>query len=120
MITHKEDVPVRVIEGLHGGKGRMIARDFLDLEKSNGAGRLFSVSTLEEGSNIPWHVHDGDSEMFYILEGLAKVTDGDGTDHVLEPGEVAFCRDGEGHAIEAFEGPVTYIAVILFTKQQEV
>jgi len=118
MIIRKNEVPQRTIKGLHGGTGRMIARDFLDKEKSKGMGRLFSVSTLEKGSDIPWHEHHGDSELFYILRGRAKVTDGDRREHILEPGDVAHCLDGEGHAIESYQGPVDYIAMILYTEQQ--
>ena len=120
MIILKNEVPVRTVTGLHGGKGNMIARDFLDFEKSKGAGRLFGVCTLEEGADIPWHKHDGDCEVFYILDGEAKLIDGDRSEHILKPGDVAHCLDGEGHSIKAFNGPVSYIAIILYTKQQEI
>ena len=120
MIILKDDVPVKTVTGLHGGEGRLISRNFLDLEKSLGAGRVFSVSTLEEGASVAWHIHSGDSETFYVLKGAARVADGDGSLHILNPGDVAFCPDGEGHSIEAEGGPVEYISIILFTKQQEV
>ena len=119
MITRREDVPEKVVTGLHGGRGELHSRNFLSQEDSNGMGRVFSVSTLEAGGLVAWHEHHGDSELFYILRGEPLVLDENKEEHRLKPGDVMLCRDGEGHSIEAVSGPVDYISIILFTEQQK-
>lgn len=78
--------------------------------------RVFAHTTVYPGSAIGYHVHTNESETYYILKGTARFND-NGTEHILCPGDVAFTGSGDGHGIEALEGPVEMIALILYEKE---
>ena len=78
--------------------------------------RVFAHTTVYPGSAIGYHVHTNESETYYILKGTARFND-NGTEHILCPGDVAFTGSGDGHGIEALEGPVEMIALILFENE---
>lgn len=119
MIIRHTDLKVDVHEEFRGGKGSVTMEHFLDQAKANGTGRLFAKSSIPPGSSVGLHKHEGDCEVYYILEGKALVND-NGTEVELGPGDCNFCPDGGSHAIENIgSGTLTYIALILFTKQKE-
>ncbi len=77
-------------------------------------GRVFAHTTVYPGSAIGYHIHDGDSETYYILSGTARYND-NGAITMLSAGDVAYTAPGEGHGIEAVgEEPVEMIALILY------
>jgi mannose-6-phosphate isomerase-like protein (cupin superfamily) len=91
---------------------------FMDQAMARGAGRLFAKCTLPPGASVGLHKHEGDSEIYYILEGKALVND-NGEEVLLGPGDCNFCPDGSSHAIENIgDSDISYIAVILFAKQK--
>ncbi len=67
-------------------------------EELNGKGRLFSHIRLNPGSSIGYHVHEGDTELFYFLSGTGVYCD-NGTDVKVGPGDVAICEAGHGHGV---------------------
>ncbi len=85
-------------------------------EELNGAGRLFSHIVLENGSEVGWHVHKGDTETYYVLCGRALYND-NGTLVEIGPGDVTQVYSGEGHYVRAIsDEPLEMIALILFDK----
>ena len=52
--------------------------------------------TVRAGEGSPWHVHRGEDEWFYVLEGEFTVWVGD-TKHSLTPGSFAFGPRGVPH-----------------------
>src|SRR6476646_1287189 len=52
--------------------------------------------TVRAGEGSPWHVHRGEDEWFYVLEGEFTVWVGD-TKHSLTPGSFAFGPKGVPH-----------------------
>lgn len=102
-----------------GGKGTVVLEHFMDMQMANGAGRLFSKSILPPGASVGVHKHEGDFEVYYILEGKALVND-NGVEVELGPGDINYCADGDSHGIENIGATdLTYIAIILFTTQKE-
>ncbi len=119
MIRKKSEVKVDVHKDFRGGKGEVRFDHFMDIDMAQGAGRLFVKTTIPPGASVGIHKHEGDSEVYYILDGKAKLHD-NGVDLEVGPGDVNFCPDGGCHGIENIgSGDLTYIAVILFTKQKE-
>ncbi|MDR1798213.1 MAG: cupin domain-containing protein [Clostridiales Family XIII bacterium] len=117
MIKKKETLEVVVHENMRGGNGRIEQRLFLTEQEAGGAGRLFCEMTIAPGNSIGRHEHKGENETFYIIEGKAKLTDADGSEHILGPGDAQHCADGEGHSVENVgDGPLRLIALILYTK----
>lgn len=103
-----------------GGTGEILVRHLLTgADEMYQAGRLFGHTTIYPGSAIGYHVHQSESETYYILSGTAKYSD-NGTIRILRAGDVAFTGAGEGHGIEALGNePVELIALILYDKRDK-
>ncbi len=115
MIKRSHELKVDVHKEFLGGKGTLTNTHFINQEDAAGKGRLFVKSMLTPGSSIGPHTHKGDFETYYILSGRALVTDNDGTQHILEAGDVMFTQNGESHSIEnCGDVNLEYIAIILF------
>lgn len=79
-----------------------------------GKGRVFCHTTVHPGAGIGYHIHNGESETYYILKGSGSFND-NGKITMVGPGDVLFTGDGEGHGIEASQGePIEMIALILY------
>ena len=99
---------------MRGGQGEVRIRNVLTEAELNGKGRLFGTITLEPGCSIGYHKHEGDSEIFYVLEGTPTYNDG-GTEHVVAPGDVLICPDGTGHSLaNPTDKKVVVMAVIVY------
>lgn len=99
---------------MRGGQGDVKIRNVLTTAEMNGKGRLFGTITLEPGCSIGYHVHEGDSEIFYVLEGAPVYNDG-GTERQVAPGDVLICPEGTGHALSnPTEKTVVVMALIVY------
>ena len=115
MIRRKKDRMESAVPQMRGGKGTTLVSKFLTEDESHGTGKNFSVNTLESGASIGWHQHTGEYEIYLVLEGEAVVTDNSGTRHVLMPGDMMLCDDGESHSIEnQGSAPVRFLSLILY------
>ena len=94
---------------MRGGEGDVRIRNVLTEAELNGKGRLFGTITLEPGCSIGYHVHEGDSEIFYVLEGTPVYNDG-GAERQVSPGDVLICPEGTGHALS---NPTEKTAVVM-------
>ncbi|MDY0236009.1 MAG: cupin domain-containing protein [Gudongella sp.] len=114
MIRRNNEYKVERIESLKGGKGHITVVNFFEPEDFLGKGRLYGKSIIEPGNSIGYHTHEGDQEAYFIVKGKALYNE-NGEDSVLEPGDLAICRDGESHSIEAAPGEnLEYIMLILY------
>jgi len=99
MIKTAGQQTVRVAENLRGGDGAVTFHEFLSAKESFGTGRLFSKSVLTPGSSIGAHSHDGEFEIYYILSGVADVTE-DGKVCQLHEGDMHVCPSGHTHSVK--------------------
>ena len=84
-------------------------------DELNGHGSMYAMCRLKPGSSIGWHQHTGEFEIYLILEGEAVVTDQERRQHLLKPGDMMLCDDGESHAIEnRGDAPVSFLSLILY------
>lgn len=114
MIRRINDYKVEKIEGLKDGKGYVTVINFFEIEDFLGKGRLYGKSIIKPGHSIGYHKHEGDQEAYFILKGKALYNE-NGNETILEPGDLAICRDGEYHSIEsAGEEDLEYIMLILY------
>ena len=51
-----------------------------------------------EGDKVPWHTHDQEDEMFFVLEGILDVYETDKT-VMLQPGEFIIVQRGVVHRV---------------------
>ena len=100
------------------GTGEILVRSLLNGEdEMYKTGRVFGHTTVYPGSAIGYHIHNGESETYYILSGTAKYND-NGVIKTVTAGDVTFTGSGEGHGIEAIGNePVELIALILYDKR---
>lgn len=85
-------------ENMRGGNGTVEITNFATPAELNDKGRLFANITLRPGCSIGYHVHEKDSELFYLMKGTALYND-NGVEHSLSAGDVMICPAGTGHAI---------------------
>ena len=116
MVRRANELGVTLEPHLKGGKGTTRVVNILEKDRMFGTGRLFGVSIIPVGGSIGQHTHSGDFETYYILKGKAKVND-NGTEYILEPGDMTQCKDGDFHAIENIgDCDLEYIAVITYSE----
>ena len=115
MIRKKDECTVEYREHMRDGDGTVEIANFINSpEELNGKGRLFARMTLTPGTGIGYHVHENDSEIFYILEGTAEYND-NGTLTEVHAGDVTLCPAGTGHGnIHKGTETVNLVAVILY------
>lgn len=92
----------------------MMYRILSGADEMYGKGRVFNHVVLEPGCEIGWHVHHGDGETYYILKGRGQYSN-NGQLITVEPGDVTFVDDGEGHSLlNTGDEPLEAIALILY------
>jgi len=116
VITRRIDMLVTEHAERFGGKGILRNTHFLHQNDAYGTGRLFSKSALAPGCSVGWHKHEGECEVYFVLSGVAKVSD-NGQEQILYPGDALLTKNGESHFIEnAGDEDLEYIALILYDK----
>ena len=97
MITRKNEQKISIREYMRGGKKHVKLAALSNQLPENA--RLFSVLTLIPGASIGYHEHEGETEMFYFLEGCGRVRDDDKYFDV-NSGDSMATFSGHGHAVE--------------------
>ena len=115
MIRRANECSVKVNENMRGGDGSVKLTSLISSpEELLDKGRLFSVITLEPGCSIGFHVHEKESELFYIVKGTADYNDGDGEIKV-SAGDVTIVEPGNGHGIaNRTNETCEFVALILY------
>ena len=113
MVRKSDERKLEIRHEMRGGKGdvEMFASFTPDEIKSNV--RVCSLIVLNEGCSIGTHVHEGEDEIFYILEGTGKVND-NGTDVIVTAGDSVLTGNGASHGIENIgTTPLKLFAVVI-------
>jgi len=114
MIKRKASYPIKRNEKMRGGEGIVTLESLLEPAELYEKGRLFSKVTLDPGSSIGYHVHEGEMEAFYIISGEAEMSD-NGETVTLQAGDTTLAMSGEGHSLKnKGKEPLELIALILF------
>ena len=85
-------------ENMRGGNGTVEITNFVTPAELNDKGRMFANITLKPGCGIGFHVHEGESELFYLMKGEVLYND-NGVEQVLSAGDVMICPAGTGHGV---------------------
>lgn len=115
MIRRSNERTIERKESLFGGEGTVTVRSLLNGENEMyGKGRVFAHSTLQPGCSIGFHIHNNESETYYIYSGTGEFND-NGTVKTVRAGDVTFTGAGEGHGIKnTGTEPLEFIALILY------
>lgn len=112
MIRKASEMAVTDRESMRGGAGTTEILHIVDPDELNHA-RLFSKITLPVGASIGEHIHEKETEYYYILEGTGIVGEAEG-ETVVTPGDVVITGDGASHSIRnTGDIPLRFLAVIL-------
>ena len=114
MVKRKESYTAERVERMRDGDGAVIIERLLTPEELYEKGRLYATLTLEPGSSIGYHIHEGEMESFYVVCGKAEYIDGDKT-VTLMPGDTTLTRSGEGHSVKSIgDTALVVVAQILY------
>ena len=92
MIIDFKQVEETVMKNFKGGKGEVIGRMFFD-----GTNRIM-LAKVEKGSSIGYHKHETNSEIIYVLEGVATMNI-EGVTEYVKAGEVHYCKKDLSHGL---------------------
>jgi mannose-6-phosphate isomerase-like protein (cupin superfamily) len=113
-LTKDGEREVKSVERLRGGAGHVLMENLLDQEGLDKAGRLFAKLTLKPGCEVGHHEHHDEIEAYYILSGTGMYED-NGKAMDVEPGDVLFCDNGQGHGIKNVgTEDLVFIALVLY------
>ncbi len=111
MVTFGRDMKSETREKMRGGTGS--ARLTALSQELPGKMRLFSQITLAPGSSIGYHVHEGETELFYFVKGAGRVMD-DGEPVDVKAGDCMSTPSGHGHSVENTGGEdLVFVAAIV-------
>ena len=97
------------------GKGgiKLALSDLKDFPGINEKLGMFSLAEIGEGEMVDFHLHGGDAELYYILEGKGLYDD-NGEKVEVEAGTVTYTPNGCGHSLKNIgEGMLKFIALII-------
>lgn len=115
MVRRKNEVQIDTKSAMRGGQGDIVLHHIANgAQELNGKGRLFSKFVIQPGDSIGFHIHEKESEAYYILSGQAEYSD-NGTMTQVGAGDVLYTPPGEGHSIQnTGQKPLEFIALILY------
>ena len=115
MVKGKAEVTAVRKPSPFNGRGETTVRELLDgPDQMYGKGRVFVHTTVYPGSELGYHVHQDESETYYILSGVGQFND-NGVMREVKAGDVTFTGAGEGHGLaNTGDEPIEMIALILY------
>jgi mannose-6-phosphate isomerase-like protein (cupin superfamily) len=111
LIRGPRTTPTHENHGVHDGEGYAIARRLFTRADFKSNLFFFTESTLQPGSSYGDHLHRGDEEVYYIVEGhgLMQV---DGEEREVGPGDAILTPSGSHHSLSNTGGGVLKVLVI--------
>ena len=113
VVIKSSDTIKSISENPRGGAGIVINNRYLDsAELDNNLTGLY-LNELEVGSEIGYHEHFGEEEIYYIVDGNGIITDNDKKIEI-KAGDVIYTKSGEGHGmINTGDKPLKFLAFIV-------
>lgn len=112
MVKSAKEFTTEKRPSMRGGDGTVEITSMTTREELNGKGRLFANITLKPGCSIGEHVHENESELFYIMSGSAVYND-NGTAVEVARGDVCICSPGQRHSIANNTDGITEIFALI-------
>jgi len=114
MVKKKGSYAPERVDNMRSGDGFVTVERLLTPEELYDKGRLYAILTLEPGSSIGFHLHEGEMESFYVVGGKAEYLDGDET-VTLTPGDTTLTLSGDGHSVRSIgDTALVLVAQILY------
>jgi len=112
MIISKENLKITTEENSNGIT-KMYLSNLADFKAKSEKLRTFALAELKPGEEVEFHIHEGESEQYYIISGKGEYND-NGLLSEINPGSVTFTPSGSGHGIKnTGDEMLTFIALII-------
>lgn len=100
-------------EGIAGGQGPARMDYWLAGSELAPNANMMATVTLEPGSSVGIHAHEGEAEIYRIISG-SGIYDDNGTPKEVGPGFVTICYHGEQHGLKnTGDTPLVFDAIII-------
>lgn len=106
-------------ENVFGGEGVILFEYLLEEEQLKGMCRLYAKITMKPGSSLGYHVHEGESETYYILSGTGTYLNTKKEETEVYRGDVTYTSSGEGHGIKNTGNEnLVFMALIIYDEKR--
>lgn len=96
------------------GRVKLFLSNLADFEGKNQKLRTFALAVLKPGEEVEFHIHEGESESYYIISGKGLYND-NGDIIEVKPGMVTYTPSGTGHGIKNTGSEnLEFVALILY------
>ncbi|MBO5689190.1 MAG: cupin domain-containing protein [Lentisphaeria bacterium] len=101
---------------MRGGTGTVKIEHLLDeAGELRGLNRLFGRLTLDPGTSIGFHNHEGEAEVFVVISGTGEIDD-NGVKSAVSAGDTILTGFGAGHGV-ACTGSEPLVLLAVITKE---
>lgn len=91
----------------------MYLADLADFDGRNPKVKTFAHITLKSGEEVAFHIHENESESYYILKGNGVYSD-NGKETEIISGTATFTPSGSGHGMKnTSDEDLEFIALII-------
>lgn len=113
MVVKKEYTTKIVTDTPRGGKGTIEGYRYLDSHELTNSLKGFYINELLPDSEVGFHNHIEDEEIYLVLDGEGIVND-NGVEEKVEAGDLIYTKKGEGHALKnTGTKPLKFVAFIV-------
>lgn len=103
----------RVAENVKGGVGTIEFYDILSADELLGHGTMYAEVHIKPHSTLGFHIHETNTEPYYIIGGKGIFVDNDKSRTEVGPGDCCIIKVGEGHAMEnPYDEDLVFMALI--------
>lgn len=99
MIKDLKNIKAVTYENLHGGRGKVHISHWIDPMDDFKGLDVFAEVILEVGASIGYHIHEQDSEAYFILNGQAIFIDHGKVERTVNQGDLCIITKNQGHGI---------------------
>jgi mannose-6-phosphate isomerase-like protein (cupin superfamily) len=113
VIVQKSEIIANNYINFKDGKGKVVIKPLAPKQFMKSESRLIAEISLEPDASIGGHVHTGERELFYFIEGEGEVIDENETKKV-KAGDVLVTPEGMEHGVtNTGKAVLKFLAVIL-------
>ncbi len=113
MIIKANERTIAVDKEPMGGTGEIHLDKLFSFDGAPANVRVYSKACLNPGSGTGYHVHNGESETYFILSGEGEYND-NGEIVTVKKGDVTYTPSGCGHCLKnAGNEPLEFMALIV-------
>lgn len=95
--------------------GEVIFKHIINKDILNNLGRVYSEVTIKPNSEVKFHTHINEFEIYHIIKGKGLYNDNNIEEKIVGPNDVTYCPTNTGHAIKNIseDEDLVFIALIL-------